>query len=105
MRAGVMRFAPHVTRLTAAVRDEPGLPGILSHADVVIHSTGAEYLRRDLRPDQTVIEYRHTPDTRAIETDLLPAIDAVRSHIRDEKDEPLEDQPEQLVRGRDLPAG
>ncbi len=103
MRAGIMRFAPHVTRVTAAVRDDAGVAEILARADVVIHSTGAEYLRRDLRPDQTAIEYRHTPDTRAIETELLPVVDAVRSHPQNEKDEPLEDQRKQLVRDRKVP--
>ncbi|MBM9594308.1 GntR family transcriptional regulator [Rhodobacteraceae bacterium MCCB 386] len=87
MRAGIMRFAPHVTRVTGAVRLDEGLADLLAGADVVIHSTGAEYLRRDLRPDQTVIEYRHTPDSHAIETDLLPAIDACRGRHRQREEQ------------------
>ncbi len=78
MRAGILRFAPHVTRITSAVWKDDTLPAVISRADVVIHSTGAESLRSDMRPDQTAIEYRHTPDSHAIETDLLPAIDACR---------------------------
>lgn len=97
MRAGIMRFAPHVTRVSAALRDDAGLRRLLARTDVLIHSTGADYLRRSLRPEQVAIEYRHTPDSHAIRTDLLPAIDACRSRTRNQKEEPVEDQPEQLV--------
>ena len=84
MRAGIVRFAPHVSRVSATVRDDPGLPDLLAVADVVIHSTGAEDLHSGLRADQRVIEYRHTPDSHAIETELLPAIDACRGRAPDE---------------------
>lgn len=86
MRAGVLRFAPHVTRVTGAVSDDDDLPVLLSRADVVVHSTGAEDLRRGLRADQTAIEYRHTPDSHAIETELLPAIDACRGRTPDKEE-------------------
>jgi GntR family transcriptional regulator len=85
MRAGVLRFAPHVTRVTGAVSDDDDLPGLLQRADVVVHSTGAESLREGLRANQTAIEYRHTPDSHAIETDLLPAIDACRGRTPDKE--------------------
>lgn len=85
MRAGILRFAPHVTRITSAVWGDDSLSGVIPRSDVVIHSTGAEDLRRNMRPDQTIIEYRHTPDSHAIETDLLPAIDACRGRTPDQK--------------------
>lgn len=85
MRAGVMRFAPHITRVTGAVSDDDDLPGLLSRVDVIIHSTGADNLREGLRANQTAIEYRHTPDSHAIETDLLPAIDACRGRTQDKE--------------------
>ncbi len=87
MRAGIMRFAPHVSRVTATIRDDDNLSAILSRADVVIHSTGAEDLRQGLRSDQTAIEYRHTPDSHAIETDLLPAIDACRGRTPEQREQ------------------
>jgi GntR family transcriptional regulator len=86
MRAGVLRFAPHVTRVTCGVSDDDNLPALLSQSDVVVHSTGAEDLRRGLRAEQTAIEYRHTPDSHAIETDLLPAIDACRGRTPEKKE-------------------
>ncbi|WP_371060512.1 GntR family transcriptional regulator [Rhodosalinus sp. 5P4] len=86
MRAGVLRFAPHVTRVTGAVSDDDDLPGLLSRADVIVHSTGADNLRQGLRADQMAIEYRHTPDSHAIETDLLPAIDACRGRTPDKEE-------------------
>lgn len=89
IRAGVLRFAPHVSRIAAAVYDDDNLPVIMDRADVVIHSTGAEDLRRDLRPDQVAIEYRHTPDSNAIETDLLPAINACRGRTPEQEGQAL----------------
>lgn len=78
MKGGIARFAPHVGRITAVPRDYDELPALLSRADVLIYSTGAEYLREALRNGQTAIEYRHTPDSAAIRAELLPAIEAAR---------------------------
>ena len=86
MRAGILRFAPHITRVTSAVFDDDDLSTVVDRADVLIHSTGAEDLRKDLRPDQTAIEYRHTPDSHAIETDLMPAIDACRGRTPEQEE-------------------
>ncbi|CUH40924.1 HTH-type transcriptional repressor YtrA [Jannaschia seosinensis] len=85
MRAGIMRFAPHVTHVTGAVRDDDDLPSLLARVDVLIHSTGAEDLRSGLNSRQKAIEYRHTPDSNSIETDLLPAIDACRGRTREQE--------------------
>lgn len=100
LRGGVARFAPHATRLKAVARDEEGLAALLAGTDVLVHSTGADDLRRALRPGQAAIEYRHTPDGHAIEAELLPAIAACRGRLRSKKEPALEDQPEQLVRDR-----
>lgn len=81
MKAGILRFAPHVTRLTMKVRDEEGIAAAMQAADVVIYATGAEYLRHDLRPDQVAFEYRHTPDIHAIRTEILPAIENCRASL------------------------
>jgi GntR family transcriptional regulator len=78
MKSGIARFAPHIGRITAVPRDFDGLPDLLSRLDVLIHSTGADYLRDSLRPGQTAIEYRHTPDSHAVRSELLPAIEAAR---------------------------
>lgn len=83
MKTGIMRFAPHVTKMTAMVRDDPGLPGLLTRADVLIHSTGADYLRDQFPPQKPCVEYRHTPDINSIRSELLPAIEARRAHATD----------------------
>ncbi|AVO38359.1 GntR family transcriptional regulator [Pukyongiella litopenaei] len=85
MRAAILRFAPHVTRFGSAVWKDDNADALIARANVVIHSTGTEDLRSNMRPDQTAIEYRHTPDSHAIETDLLPAIDACRGRATDQK--------------------
>ncbi len=99
MKGGINRFAPHVSRITAVPRGFPALAEVLAQADVLIHATGAGYLREALRPDQTAIEYRHTPDSNAVRTELLPAIEAARLSAT-RKDRPDEDKSKQLVRDR-----
>ncbi len=79
MKSGVSRFAPHVKEIIAVPRSDSGLEQALSMADVVIHSSGAGYLRDTLRAHQNVIEYRHTPDSNAVRRELLPAIESARS--------------------------
>ncbi|MFN4128751.1 MAG: GntR family transcriptional regulator [Paracoccaceae bacterium] len=100
MKTGIMRFAPHVTQMTAMVRDDPGLPGLLNRADVLIHSTGADYLRDQFAPNKAAVEYRHTPDNNSIRSELLPAIEARRARAagqtQNEKDGSREDHRQQL---------
>jgi GntR family transcriptional regulator len=104
MTAGIARFAPHVIQLRTGLRGNPGLATLLGWCDVLIHSTGAEYVRDGLTGGQTAIEYRHTPDALCVRTEILPAIEAVRAQ-HTEKDPAHEDKRQQLVRGRALPAG
>ena len=85
MKAGILRFAPHVTQLTMKVRDENGLSSAMREADVVIYATGADYLRGALRPEQTAFEYRHTPDVHAIRSEILPAIETCRASLKSAK--------------------
>ena len=89
LKSGIDRFAPHLGRVTAVPRSFDGLSDLVAQVDVLIYATGAEYLRAMLRPDQTAIEYRHTPDSHALRSKLLPAIDSVRTTTR-AKDTPHE---------------
>lgn len=85
MKAGIMRFAPHVSDLSMVVRGEEGGEAQIGAADVLIYATGADYLLDGLGDSQTAFEYRHTPDTQSIRRDLLPAIEAARAALH-EKD-------------------
>lgn len=80
LKSGVTRFAPHVGRVTTLPLGFDGLTGFLSGVDVLIYSTGAEYLRDTLRHDQLAIEYRHTPDSSAVRAELMPMVDAIRTN-------------------------
>ncbi len=82
MKAGITRFAPHVSDLTMAVRGEDGAAGTVAAADVLVYATGAEYLLADIGPGLTAFEYRHTPDTQSIRRDLLPAIETARAGLK-----------------------
>ena len=79
LKAGVARFAPHLQRVTAVPRDAANLDRLLMACDVLIHATGAEYLQLTMRPEQSAIEYRHTPDSHTVQMQLLPALDALRT--------------------------
>lgn len=78
MKAGVIRFAPHVTRLTMVVHGDPEAEAQLAGADVIVYASGTERLFTDLPPGQTSFEYHHTPDSNAVRSELLPVLDALR---------------------------
>jgi GntR family transcriptional regulator len=82
LKGGISRFAPHVGRVTTVPLGFGGLPAFLAGVDVLIYSTGAEHLRDTLRPDQQAIEYRHTPDSSAVQTELMPMVDAIRTNAK-----------------------
>lgn len=78
LKAGVTRFAPHLGQVRAVSRSAPELDGLIANCDVLIHATGADYLRASLSAGQSAIEYRHTPDRHTIRTQVLPTLDALR---------------------------
>ncbi|WP_062016362.1 GntR family transcriptional regulator [Aureimonas sp. AU4] len=99
MRAGILRFAPHVSASEACLWDAPEVDAVLARCDVLIYATGAERLRERLHAGQGAIEYRHTPDPHAIRAELLPAVEARREAPTPTKDTSGEDSRQQLVRG------
>jgi hypothetical protein len=76
MKAGVQRFAPHVSEIAGATLETSGLDEIIAHSSVVIFASGAEEITSRLRPGAHAIEYRHAPDVADIERVLLPIIRA-----------------------------
>ena len=98
MRPGVMRFTPHVQSVDAALLGDVALGERLAGANVVVYATGAEAALTHLPPHVTAIEYRHVPDPHAIQGELLPMIERLRTST------PLqenlhENQPDELVTG------
>jgi GntR family transcriptional regulator len=81
LKSGIDRFAPHVASVTAVPRGFGDMTRFLAQLDVLIYSTGADDLRDFLRADQVAVEYRHTPDGRAVQAELLPLINAIRANI------------------------
>ncbi len=76
MKAGVQRFAPHVSEIAGATLETTGLDEIIAHASVVIFASGAEEVTSRLRLGAQAIEYRHAPDVADIERVILPIIRA-----------------------------
>ena len=81
MKSGIRRFAPHLADPEMVVRGQPDEAARLASGDVVVYASGAEELRRSLRPGQTAFEYRHTPETQSVRDDLLPAVEACRRQM------------------------
>lgn len=82
LKAGVSRFAPHLSDVIAIPLGSDRLDELLARCDVLIHGTGADDLCNRLRPCQAGIEYRHTPDAQTVRTKLLPQMDIMRAEKR-----------------------
>ncbi|PNY82948.1 GntR family transcriptional regulator [Deinococcus koreensis] len=80
--AGVRRFAPHVSALSATHLQAPGLQATLEGADVIVYATGSDMVR-DLVPGTPAFEYRHMIDPRDVEGLVLPAVEARRKEPHD----------------------
>lgn len=101
MKAGIMRFAPHVTESETGLWNDADIDRVIGRCRVLIYATGADSLREKLRSGQRAIEYRHTPDPHAIRAELIPLMDSLRKKPND-KETPGEDSRVQLVRDRRL---
>ena len=81
MKPGVLRFTPHVRSVAVALVGDPGLAAFLERVDVVVYATGAEPVLRELPLGVEAIEYRHVPDPHAVQRELLPAIERLRTGL------------------------
>jgi GntR family transcriptional regulator len=86
MKAGIARFAPHVTDLTMTVPGALGAAEAISRADVVIYASGSELPVRGTAPGATAFEYRHTPDVQAVRAELLPLLEACSARTAETKE-------------------
>jgi DNA-binding transcriptional regulator YhcF (GntR family) len=81
MKAGLLRFAPHVHDAHATLLESPTLAEELQRADVVVYASGSKRVTELIRPGATAFEYRHTPDPREIDQALLPLLESIRAKI------------------------
>jgi DNA-binding transcriptional regulator YhcF (GntR family) len=82
MAAGIERFAPHVSKVSAAVLGAPNLRAMLAEADFLLFATGAEAVLGMVPAGFPSLEYKHFPDPGDIEDVLLPMVDAMRGEPR-----------------------
>ena len=79
MKGGVERFASHLDApATAVLEDKSSIEGIKRNCDVIVYATGAEIILEGLSERIRAFEYRHVPDPRSVERDLLPTIERLR---------------------------
>jgi DNA-binding transcriptional regulator YhcF (GntR family) len=72
MKAGIQRFAPHVSEISVVHHGTPELADMLARVDVVVFATGADDLGLALPNGMPAFEYRHTPDPADVRRLLEP---------------------------------
>jgi DNA-binding transcriptional regulator YhcF (GntR family) len=86
MKAGVERFASHLESANATVlEDRAGIERLCRTCDVIVYATGSGEILEALPEHIRAFEYRHVPDPRSIECDVLPVIE----RLREQKPEPV----------------
>lgn len=83
LKAGVARHAPHLDGPVVTVVGPIFAPGALASlargCDAVVYSTGSEAVLAGLPSRVRAVEYRHVPDPRSVERDLLPLLEPARA--------------------------
>ena len=74
MKAGVQRFAPHLSEVRVALYGAPELAVMLHQVDVVVFATGADDLGLVVPDGVLAFEYRHTPDAGDVRRLILPLL-------------------------------
>ncbi len=81
MKAGIEGFASHTDSSITAVLDDPeSVVRLVQSCDVIVYATGSEAILDGLPERVRAFEYRHVPDPRSVERDLLPVLGHIREH-------------------------
>ncbi len=79
MKSGVERFASHLDAPAVAVlSDRAAMKRLTRVCDVIVFATGSESLLEGLPEHVRALEYRHVPDPRSVERDVLPVVERLR---------------------------
>ena len=79
MKAGIERFAAHIDApLTGVLGDGESVRWLVQNCDVIVYATGSERVLEGLPEHIRAFEYRHVPDPRSVERDLLPVLGRIR---------------------------
>lgn len=82
LKAGVERFAAHVdSPLTAVLEDLESVEQLVRNCNVIVYASGSETVLDGLPERIRAFEYRHVPDPRSVERDLMPVLE----HLRESK--------------------
>jgi DNA-binding transcriptional regulator YhcF (GntR family) len=81
LKSGVERFASHLeTPIATLLEDRAGIERLKRSCDVIVYATGSGSILEGLPEHIRAFEYRHVPDPRSVERDLLPVIENLREH-------------------------
>ncbi len=79
LKSGVERFASHLDApLATLLEDRAGVERLKRTCDVIVYATGSGAILEGLPEHIRAFEYRHVPDPRSVERDLLPIIERLR---------------------------
>jgi hypothetical protein len=95
MKSGVVRYAPHIYNLRSSTFGSPGAHRAAAWSEVIVYATGAEAVVKAAPEGVETFEYRHAPEPRSVETNLLPLIE----ELRHEKRSAHEDSRDELAAG------
>lgn len=82
MKSGVVRYAPHIYDLRSSTFGSPELTDLLAWSEVIVYATGSEAVVEAVPKGVDTFEYRHAPEPRSVETNLLPLIKELRHEKR-----------------------
>ncbi|KFL32897.1 GntR family transcriptional regulator [Devosia riboflavina] len=78
MRPSVREFAPHISDIRVTWSSAPDLAEVIEGSDAVVYASGADHVAQLVRPGVQCFEYRHAPDTGALDTILAPRLADLR---------------------------
>jgi DNA-binding transcriptional regulator YhcF (GntR family) len=68
MKAGVQKFAPHISEPRVVLHESRDLAQALAASDVVIYATGSDDLGLEIPPGRLAFEYRHSPNPHDVQS-------------------------------------
>jgi DNA-binding transcriptional regulator YhcF (GntR family) len=81
LKSGVERFASHLDApIATLLEDRAGIERLKRNCDVIVYATGSGRILEGLPEHIRAFEYRHVPDPRSVERDLLPVIERLREN-------------------------
>ena len=74
MKRGGVHYAPDA-EVHLCTLNSPDLAALLAWSEVMVYATGSESVASAVSGAVRTFEYRHTPETHSVDTQMLPLIE------------------------------